>query len=246
MATKPVNKEAVEQDLYEDDNLPAAVHHSSLTRAAQGAALGQVINEEEIQMSVPSLSITHGVGRNSDQFTPGDLILGDDTLVCPRSTDKEEHPVSLILATMVPCWRTYAYDPDVPATVYLTQKEAAENGATTEWQGNTAPTHSRALLLSLLLVKPEGVESPYFNIDIGLGAPVAKARMLLHKTAYKESGEYLLNAYKGLLKRNLISGMFSLQVRAKKLKSNTTMVPVFSFAGATSEAVRAAITAEIG
>jgi hypothetical protein len=187
-------------------------------------AVGQLdIDSLDIRnLPIPQLRITYGVGNLSEFFNPGDLILGDDSLLV-----KKLEGLEIIVYDLHPYWKEYlAFGAEGFPNTFDTKAEVAEAGGTTEWANNVGPTYSPAVTIKMLIKKPEGIVSGMFSMALADGAEYAPAIMYLDKSAYKKTGESLVSTCIHSLKGNMLAGKFEISTYSTKSRSgNMVIVP---------------------
>jgi hypothetical protein len=187
-----------------------------------GAVQGEVSADD---IRLPRLQIAYGVGGLSENFAPGDLVLGGEE----RLVGKGE-PLNLIILNVRQYWKerldSAAYAAGISPRQFETEAEVVADGGTTRWVGQVGPNFGKALTLRMLIEKPEGLVCGLFGIPIG-DKEYAPAVWDVDKSAYKRIGPVVLSSAQfSLRKRGLLSGTFTVFTRSEKINGNNTVVPV--------------------
>lgn len=153
----------------------------------------------------PFLKLIHGTTKNAGAFNPGDLVLQNEYLVCPKGKS-----IDVVILNIDQGLRERVSDDDFNSgtrpRMFKNVAAAKAAGLSTEWVNGVGPDASPAMDMIVLLRKPEHVVCGLFGIDIGDKHEYAIARMMSDKTAYK----YMINDIGLIIKTKLAkSGMYS-------------------------------------
>ena len=175
-------------------------------------------------IELPRLQITYGVGRLSENFNPGDLVLGEDNFLV-----KKGEPLEVVILTLDQFWKEYLsndmYQSGINPRSFQTEKEVHAVGGTTKFAGNEKPTFSKAVTLRTLIKKPDDLECGMFGLELPDGGVYAPAVFTMDKTAYRKAGAGLVSTCAIALRGNLLSGRFAITTRSEKAGTNMTVVP---------------------
>lgn len=224
------------------ENLPAVP-------AAVGGAMALGVMEGDISpndLRLPRLQIAYGVGGLSENFNPGDWVLGGDNLLAHKG-----EPLNLIILHARLYWKQYLsrdqYAAGVRPATYLTEAEVHANGGTTQWAAGSdgrdiGPSFGRALHMKMLIEQPENLVCGLFGVDLGNGKVYAPAVWDVDKSAYRRAGITVTTAADfSLRKRGLLAGVFQVKTITEKIGTNLTVVPVMKLVGFNTDAVVASI-----
>lgn len=224
MATRKVNEnEATAADFGDTDtqatNLPAPANNSPMHL---GAVEGEV---NPMDMKLPRLQMAYGVGGLSENFNPGDLVLGGEYLLA-----KKGEPLRIVLLNVKKYYKQYLtredYDAGVIPATYNSESEVLQNGGTTRWINGVGPSFTSAMNLKILIEKPEDLICGLFGIDLGGGKVYAPAVWDVDKSAYARVGPAVLTSINfALRERGMLSGVFEVSSRTDKINGNMTPVP---------------------
>lgn len=179
----------------------------------------------------PYMQLVHGVGEAAELFNPGDLILAKEHLICPKG-QKIETIILNISQYYKERVSNDAWMAGERPRIFKTLEEAEDVGLRTAWENNIGPDVSRAMNLTLMLRKPEGMNSGMFGIDIGDGHSYALAMFTSDKTAYQYLIKDIGLIIKTKLKRSgVYSGLWDFYTELSKPNSrgNRTQVVRASF-----------------
>lgn len=206
-------------DLEEHPKADAAVS------VYQPAPIGTISGDTSLAaLRLPRLHIAYGVGNLAKVFNPGDLVLGDDTLLVAKG-----QPLKVIIIRGTEYWKEY-YSQKMRETkaaprTFRTEAEVHAAGGTTAWIDNVGPSFSKALDLDLLIEKPAALVSGLFGLRVG-DRVFAPARWTVDKTAYRRiSKDVMYSATFALRERGLLSGTFEIQTTTAEINGNATIVP---------------------
>ena len=175
-------------------------------------------------IELPRLQIAYGVGRLSDNFNPGDLVLGDDNFLV-----KKGEPLEIVILTLEQFWKEYLsndmYQAGLIPRVFQHEEEVLAAGGTTRFVQDQKPSFSKAVTLRLLIKKPEDLECGMFGLELPDGGVYAPAVITLDKAAYRKAGAGLISTCALALQGNLLAGRFAISTRSEKLGNNMTVVP---------------------
>lgn len=215
--------ETVESEVLGNDN--EGDGRSMLPALPMSATLGTVQGASTIDnLRLPRLQIAYGVGGLSEHYSPGDIVLGGDTLLAHKN-----EVVKAIILTATEYWKEYQSQElwasgQRPRT-FLTKDEVVQAGGSVAWTNGIGPTFNLAMNIKMLIQKPKDLVSGAFGIDIGpeLYAP---AVWDIDKKAYAAVAPNINTAANfSLRKRSLLAGIFHISTTIVKLK-NGSFVPV--------------------
>jgi hypothetical protein len=192
------------------------------------------------------LQIAYGVGKLSEKFSQGDLVLDGTYLIAKRGD-----PLVVTFVSVDRFYKQYVDSSQRAAMIasglqpktYNTREEALKAGEIVDWskvrgQG-PRPTVSPAGFYQLLIQKPNGIECALFGFELG-GKLWAPARMYLDKKAHRVVNSEVEKAMLfslGARKGGLLAGQFTLFTKTtKKPDSNTETLPEIRFSGNNSDA----------
>ncbi len=182
------------------------------------------LNMDLSEIPLPRLQLAYGVGRLSEFFNPGDLILGDDNKIASKG-----EVVEVTLLSLNQFWKEYLSSEMFAAgempRIFATKEEVTEAGGTTEFAGDQKPSFARAVELRMLVKKPDDLECGIFGLDLPDGGVYAPAIFTLDKTAYRKAGPGLITSATMGLQGNLLAGRFAISTRSEKVGQNMTVVP---------------------
>jgi hypothetical protein len=187
------------------------------------------------RIKVPYLAIAHGVGKLSESFNPGELVLAGDNLIAKKS----EPLVAIILAN-----KDYfrEYRPAVEGAdrkIYNTAEEALADGQTTEFNQHTRaqPSAPRCTQFLMLLEKPKDLICDHFCVPFR-GSFWAPAYFSVEKMAYRSVESAYGRAIKFTCKaRGIRSAFWRLWTEQEKLRNseNRVWVPRLQMTGVLSD-----------
>ena len=230
------------------DQMEGKSSERTIVAVRQPAALGQVTGEVQTQLKLPTLKMAYGVGKLSEKFNQGDLVLDDIYLVAKRG-----EPVVVTIASVQVYWKQYldnaARQAGQNPKTYGSKAEAKAAGEIVDWpprgSDGPKPTVSPAGLYQLLIQRPQGLQCPLFGFECGAhpdGTPIvwAPARWFLDKKAHKVVIEEVEKARifsLGTRKGGLLAGRFTVTTNTtKRPDGNTETLPQVKFSGANSDA----------
>jgi hypothetical protein len=200
--------------------------------------VGGMTGDVKQSLNFPWLSIAHGVGGLAGIFNPGDIVLDKEH----KLAEKKGRPLDIIILNTNTYWKEHinyasgggAYKP----RVFANEGEVRAAGLSTEYtEDRMAPRAARAMTLRILIKKPADVSCAYFAVELG-GSLWAPARWAVDKTAYTKVSAKL-DPVVGFALRNksLLHGSWQLSTDTEKRGTNTVVVPVLKYVGATQQAV---------
>jgi hypothetical protein len=163
---------------------------------------------------LPWLQIAYGVGKLATTFTPGDLVLGGDTLMA-----KKQEPLNVIILGTVKYYKEYLsgeqYAARVQPRLFKTEEEVRAAGGRLDWGpkgSNIKPDFAPALAVTMLVRKPEGMVSGLFGLELPDGFVYAPAMFNADKGTFKRIAPYITLCERfSLRKKGLLSGVFELK-----------------------------------
>lgn len=219
----PPEDEAAIHDVLDVEEISDAEQTSIMLR--ESMALNQVVGDlSGSDLRVPRLQIAYGVGGLAEKFTPGDLVLGGDTLLV-----KKGDPLTVVIMSALVYWKEYLnkdqYASQIRPRIFRTDKEVKANGGTTEWVNGVGPTFNKAMDLKLLIKQPAGIVCGLFGLELA-GDMYAPAVWSIDKSAYRRVGPTVISTATFALKaRGLVSGLFEIRTSMEKINNNITVVP---------------------
>lgn len=192
------------------------------------------------RIPLPRLKITYGVGNLAKDFTPGDLILGEDNLLVHKGEDLEFIPVFLHQY-----FKEYLtndqYQSGLKPRTFASAEEAVANGGVVDWGGPVKPTFSAAVDVRMLIKKPDDITCGMFSLELPDGGSYAPAVLTLDKTGYRRAGEGLISTCAFALGGNTLAGQFALSTKMEPINNNITTVPKVKLLRRTDEDMQVAI-----
>lgn len=205
------------------------------TAVARPNAVGALVIDDPataMRGALPILGLTHGVGTLATKFNPGDLVLGEDSLLVTKG---QELKVIFLVGELY--WKEYLnkeqYAAGLKPREFRTEAEVNANGGSTTWgKDGQAPTFKPAGKFVVAIEKPANVVSDYFTTDFK-GTKWALARWFLDKSAYsrkggKGVGDILIRKLKGELAPRgadaMLSGIWIVKTQVEKLPNGNTLV----------------------
>lgn len=222
-----VAAEVMGDDNAQGDTTAVAVHTKPAASLAMGEVSGEITAED---IGMPKLAIAYGVGKLSEKFNPGDVILSDDS----RLVGKGE-PLNFVVVGLHQYWKEYLsnelYQSGARPRTFETEAEVWKAGGTTAWVGDDKPSFSKAMDLKLLVERPKDLICGLFGIELG-GKVFAPAIWYLDKSGYKRVSKVVLGAASFSLKtRGITSGIFELKTANVKVNGNNIIVPEVRLVG---------------
>ena len=177
-------------------------------------SFGGVSGCDNSDIKLPWLQIAYGVGKLATNFTPGDLVLGGDTLLA-----KKCEPLHCIILGTVKYYKEYLtgeqYNNRVQARLFKSEEEVRAAGGRLEWGpkgSNIKPDFAPALAITMLVRKPKDLVSGLFGLDLPDGHVYAPALFNADKGTYKRVAPYIALCERfSLRKKGLMSGVFELK-----------------------------------
>jgi len=243
MARKEATK-TDDQVLETMDDAPTTQEVATTTDGTMelGAVQGDVSPED---IYLPRLQMAYGVGKLSENFAPGDFVLGEDNLLCHKGEE-----LRIIFLHVNQYWKERLtndeYQAGLTPRTFATEKEVIAEGETTRWIGNQGPKFNKALGMKMLIEKPDDLVCGMFGVPIA-GKEWAPAQWDIDKSAYTRVSRVLLPAAQFSLKaRGLLSATFSLSSRTDRMGQNMVPVPILKLAEHNTDEVIAEIKAAFG
>lgn len=218
---------------------------------ADEMAMGECEGEfDDVALRLPYLQISHAMGK-LEEFRKGSVILGDDSLIANPG-----QPIRMTILASRAYWKEYvsgsSYNPDYIPRTYATKAEVLENGGTTTWQNNVAPSFKIAIASKVIVEQPEGVICGMFGMPLGgpeldgEGAVTtmwAPAMWNVDKTAASKVGPIIKSDRTfSLAQRGLVAGIYELVTKLDKFSSGfSAYMPYIRLVGYHSDAVVAQI-----
>jgi len=232
-----------------DDEDSVGENNALVRRTSDEVAVGSLGGSTDgAGLRLPWLKIAHGVGKLSDNFHPGDLVLNEEALLVEKNV-----PIGVIVVKAVIYWKEYLspdmFNAGMQARKFLTIKEVQEAGGSTEWVNKPVkipPTFSEAIDMSILIRKPKDLICGYFGMPFD-GEEYAPAMVSFDKTAAKRVIPVLKMAEGFTLKNRVVDGTpvgllgatFNLSTLGEKVKrasgETTVFRPSFKFATPNSD-----------
>ena len=234
IGTKDNNRE----ETHENTALPSVRAVMSV-----GASAGEV---DQSDLKIPYLSIAYGVGKLSEKFNPGDLVVGGEHLIA-----KKTERVRIVILTDVKYYKERLNQQDyangMRPRVFLTKEEVAAAGGTLEWSedetGRIAPTFGPALDMKILIEKPEHLDQSIFGVEID-GKSYAPAYFSVDKSGYTRVGkEVQTSKSMSLSKSGILGGVWELWTETQKINGNNTVVPMIKLVSRTTDNFRTEVKA---
>jgi hypothetical protein len=203
-----------------------------------GASAGEI---DQSDLKIPYLSIAYGVGRLSEKFNPGDLVVGGEHLVAHKT-----ERIRIVILSDVKYFKERLNQTDYANGLrprsFLTKEEVLQNGGTYEWveteTGRVAPTFGPALDMKVLIEKPEEIDESIFGLDID-GKLYAPAYFSVDKSAYTRVGREIQTSKSlSLSQSGVLGGVWELWTESQKINGNNTVVPMIKLVSRTSQAFR--------
>lgn len=225
-------------------------------RTENAPMLGGAVDLSNVRgVKPPYMSVTYGVGKFAELFSPGSIVIGSDTLILDNDPkNKAEKFLNVIVLRHGPQYVKESLSNDqyklgVIARTFKTPAEAAAAGLRSSWGANgEKPQVSEALDLTVLVEKPEGLEDAIFNIEIG-GKSYAIAQWNTDKSVCKSIlGTFLSSATFSLRGKPVWTAKWKVAMKCSvaKTTSNKTWVPTFKLDGFLNDAEKADILATFG
>lgn len=232
----------------EEQALPDQATLSKLNESTEVAtrgnyAMGEVSGDvSSNDIPIPYLQIAYGVGGLADKFNPGDLVLDKEHLLVSKG-----HALTLVILHAHYYWKEYLdkemRDMEMQPRSFATEEEVRTAGGTTKWVNDVGPTFSKAVALSTLLKRPEGIACSYFAIDVA-GAKWAPAKWNVDKSAFRRKGgrgvgptlakecRFALSSRTDLPEnKRLLAGLWEVTVNFEMINGNNTPVPTLKLVG---------------
>ncbi len=188
--------------------------------------MGCVIGEiDSSDITVPRLNIVQGVGSLAELFTPGQIVLNQETVLSEGAD-----PVELtVLSARKEFVENLGFDEEIRPKVFNTLEEVHAAGGTVEWVGDTRPSFVPVLHVNILIKAPDGV-SGVFPLTYQ-GNEYALAVWTIRGVAYSKAGRNILTAAKFGLRDGLFHGKWILSTKREKYGRNSVFVPVLRNVG---------------
>lgn len=201
---------------------PATAPTATTTAISPAAPLmGSVVGDiDASDITIPRLNLVQGVGNLAELFTPGQIVLNQETVLSNGST-----PVEItVLSARKQFIENLGFDEDARPKVFDTLDEVHAAGGTINWIGDTRPTYVPVLHANIIVKAPAGVEGAFpLSYD---GEDYALAVWSLRGVAYGKAGKNILTAAKFGLRDGLFNGKWMLTTKREKINRNSVFVPV--------------------
>lgn len=203
-----------------------------------GASAGEV---DRSDLKIPYLSIAYGVGKLSEKFNPGDLVIGGEHLIAK----KNEH-VRLVILADVKYFKERLSQQDYANGMrprqFMTREEVIAAGGTLDWveteDGRIAPTFGPALDMKILIEKPEHLDQGIFGIEID-GKHYTPAYFSVDKSGYTRVGREVQTQKSMALSRSgILGGVWEAWTETQKINGNNTVVPMIKLVSRTTDEFR--------
>lgn len=238
---------------YDDTNLDdESTNQNMLPTIRSAMAVGQSAGEvDQSDLRIPFLSITYGVGKLSQTFNPGDLILGGEHFLVKKS-----EPLTIVILSDVKYFKEVLSRDDWadgkrPRT-FMTRQEVLDAGGTLEWRDDPEtgkrikPTFGPALDMKILIQCPEGLDDAMFGLEIE-GGRYAPAYFSVDKSAYNRVGKAIQTSKSlSLARTGILGGIWELHTESQVINDNPTIVPMIKLVGRTTDEFRTRITELFG
>ena len=135
---------------------PATAPTATTTAISPAAPLmGSVVGDiDASDITIPRLNLVQGVGNLAELFTPGQIVLNQETVLSNGST-----PVEItVLSARKQFIENLGFDEDARPKVFDTLDEVHAAGGTINWIGDTRPTYVPVLHANIIVKAPAGVE----------------------------------------------------------------------------------------
>lgn len=243
--------DAAASDIFGDSSTDVALH-----RANPLMALGEVSGSVSASDFVfPRLKIAQRVGDLGQIFEPGALVLGNEIQLTTKDAKSKTFgpPVELIVLNLDKFFQDYLlYQQDGPRPAYYKNEAAVyAAGKTLEWTGERpdriAPTAEPVAIATILVKKPDGLESGNFGVNIPGFGDCTLAKWTMTRTGYSRAGRRLIMARTtDFAQSNLMYGVWALNTKDEKINGNWVFTPALSLirrnTPETVEAIVAAVT----
>lgn len=203
--------------------------------------------EGEVRASdlrIPTLGIGQGVGPLADQFRPGNIVLGGQTLLSAGPD-----PVEIAVLCMRKFYQEkLPYGSEQRPMLFEREADLRAAGGTLEWGPcGEPPTYEPVLEAHLLIRRPDGVDGAFpYEFD---GKEYAAARWFIRGMAYKNAGRSILTTAAQFAGggKPLASARMELTTSREKMRNgNTVAVPHLRVVGKNDEAFCAFAAGLIG
>lgn len=194
----------------------------STSAPTMGAVVGEIDNSD---ITIPRLNIVQGVGNLAELFTPGQIVLNQETVLSNGTT-----PVEItVFSARKQFVENLGFEEEARPKVFDTLDEVHAAGGTINWIGDTRPTYVPVLHANILIKAPDGVQGAFplaYN-----GEEYALAVWSLRGVAYGKAGKNILTAAKFGLRDGLFNGKWTLTTKREKFGRNSVFVPVLRNVG---------------
>lgn len=233
-----------------DPNLEESAENTSLPTVRAAMAVGVSAGEVDLtDLKIPYLSIAYGVGKLSEKFNPGDLVIGGEHLIA-----KKTERVTLAILSDVTYWKEKLSQEDYANGMrprsFLTKEEVLAVGGTTDWAEvdgrRVSPSFTKAMDTKILIRKPEHLDAGIFGIEVE-DERYTPAYFSVDKSGYTRVGKEI-NTSKSLYLagKSVLCGLWELWTETQKINGNNTVVPMIRLAGNTTEEFRKTVTGMFG
>jgi hypothetical protein len=239
MVTVAVGSAKVDSNLEEHDETTEVAIPSVRAAMTLGASAGEV---DQSDLKIPYLSIAYGVGKLSEKFNPGDLVVGKEHLIASKG-----QRVKIVILSDVKYYKERLTQEDyrngVRPQTFLTSEEVKKVGGTLDWLDGengrrVPPTYGPAMDMKILIQKPEDLEQSIFGVELDNDF-YAPAYFSVDKSAYTRVGKEVQTA-KSLSLSNcgILGGVWELWTESQMIGSNPTVVPMIKLVSRTSDEFR--------
>jgi hypothetical protein len=175
-------------------------------------------------LQFPALNIVSKMGKLTDTFKPGDLVLNREYFLTSRGGP----PVKIVVMNLVKSYqeRFPEFNASGPRPkAFKTLREVVDAGLYLDWRNNEKPTAEEVATALLLIQKPADLACLAFNNTLD-GQDYALARWIMTRTAYTHAACQMFTKSQIELRDGLELGLWELSTKVETIRGNAVDVPV--------------------